>query len=330
MIENEVLLITSKNLALAERRVPFFRESSKALIAFGESAGMMGGMGGGGVSGKGKLYFPCKPMQRYDSLQAAQKAEADFAFSASDDSNGRRREYAAVHGPLATSVDSKLGVAFVCLPGDFQSVPIPARVDAAGKRFVMLGQSWIEITKERDNLATVINGSPVIDQRGESVGMYIDQKVVTLPELVQSLLTIDSKLLGYWEAESKEEVPEDDPFPEDESIKAPSSKEEIPELVTAEIAKQIERMNSLRGKEKEAEIQSIKTEFDKRIQLRRSATEEKLKSVYSKLVRLNKLSQQMDKNDLEEVSKLLRGKPARQKDQGSPFDQDNGGEDPFK
>lgn len=328
VIENEVLLITSKTIALDEYPVPFFRENSKALIAFGDRipAGM-GGMGGGVVSSKGALYFQFEPMQRYDSLQAAQKS----VFSGSDSTiplNGRRREYAATHGPLATSVDGKLGIAFMSLPGDFQSVPTPARVDAAGKRFVMLGQGWIEITKERDNLATVINGSPVIDQRGEPVGMFIDQKVVTLPELVQSLLTFDSKHLGFWGAESKEEVQvEKVPVAEPAT---PTLDGELPALVTAEISKQIGFMDLLSGEDREAELQLIQKEFDKRIQLRKTAVEEKLKSVQSKLDRLTELSQQMSKKDLEEVSKLLRGKPARQKDQESPFDQDNVGEDPFK
>ncbi len=326
VIENEVLLITSKNAALAERPVPFFRENSKALIAFSDRIPAEFGGGRGMNSGKGELYFQFKPMQRYDSLQAAQKA--DNVFQASDGmipSNGRRREYAATHGPLATSVDSKLGVAFVSLPGDFQSVPIPARVDAAGKRFVMLGQAWTEITKERENLAIVSNGSPVIDQRGEPVGMFIDQNVVTLPELVQSLLAIDSKLLGYWGAEAKEEVPEDDPFPEEDPLEASvsTSSEELPGLVTAEIKKQIERMSSLSGKEKEAELQSIQTEFDKRIQLRKTAVEEKLKSVESKLKRLLELSQRMNQKDLEEVGKLLRGNPPSQGNE-------NAEEDPFK
>lgn len=331
VIENEVLLITSKTAALAERPMPFFREKSKALIAFGgRMPAGMGGMGGGLMnSGKATLYFYFKPMQRYDSLQAAQKADSlSPATDGAIPSVDRRREYAATHGPLATSVDGKLGIAFMSLPGDFQSVPTPARVDAAGKRFVMLGQGWTEITKERDNLATVINGSPVIDQRGEPVGMFIDQKVVTLPELVQSLLTIDSKLLGYWGAESKEEVPEAI-VPVVEPA-APNLDGELPALVTAEIKKQIGFMDLLSGEDREAELQLIQKEFDKRIQLRKTAVEEKLKSVQSKLERLTELSQQMNKKDLEEVSKLLRGKPARQKDQESPFDQDNVGEDPFK
>ncbi len=63
----------------------------------------------------------------------------------------------------------------------------------------MLGHDWREITQDRDSLASVVNRSPVIDEQGEPIGMFIDQKVVSLPELVQSLLSIDSKRLGYWE-----------------------------------------------------------------------------------------------------------------------------------
>lgn len=163
----------------------------------------------------------------------------------------------------------------------------------------MLGQGWTEMTNDQDNLATVINGSPVIDQRGEPVGMFIDQKVVTLPELVQSLFTIGSKRLGYWGAEAKEDAPEEDePFSANDPFGGPvsnHSSEELPALVTKEITKQIERLSSLNGKEKEAELQSIQTEFDKRIQLRKTAAEEKLKSVQSKLERLTELSQRMNK-----------------------------------
>lgn len=312
VIENEVLLITSKTKAMAEHPATFFGANPKGLTAFGT------GMGGG--MGSMKAFSQLSPTQRYSSFIESQRA--DSAFQSMRNGSGRR-EYAAIHGPLATSVDKTLGVAFVSLPGDFQAVLIPTRVEAGGRRFVMLDQSWFEITKDRDNLASVVNGSPVIDQRGEPIGMFIDQKVVSLPELVQSLLEIDSKHLGYWGAESKENLPEDDPF---SGPPATFPDAEFPALVTTEIKKQIERVASLKGEAKGVVQRSIHSELDKRIELRKKAAEEKLKSVQSKLERLKQLSDRMNKQDEETLLKLLtglEGNPAKRSEANSE-------NDPFK
>ena len=263
------------------------------------------------------MEFEFTTTKRYSSLQEAQKADADFRFSTAGGmmtANGsqQRREFAAIYGPLAAAVDKTLGVAFVSLPGDFQAVPIPVLVKAAGKRFVKLGQSWREITQDRDGLVSVENGSPVIDQQGEPIGMFIDQKVVSLTEIAQSLLSIDSKRLGYWGAETTavETEQEKDPFAEPVST---DSNDELPELVTPELKKQIERVASLKGKEKEVGLKSIQTQLDKRIQLRMAYAKEKLKSVQSKLERLTQLSDRMNKQDVEEAAKLLQGTlPPRQ------------------
>ena len=131
--------------------------------------------------------------------------------------------------------------------------------------------------------------------------------MVSLPELVRSLLSIDSKRLGYWGAETKVFA---DP------------KNELPGLVTAELKKQIERVASLKGKEKEVRLRSIQTQLDKRIQLRKAYAGEKLKSVPIKLERLTELSARMSKQDVERVAKLLQGTP--------PPSQDNAEDDPFK
>jgi len=325
VIENEVLLITSKSRALAEHPELFIITNSKGVNAVGGRMGM-GGMGMGGMGGgMEEKYFKFTPTQRYTSFQEAQKADADAGFSTAGgmmNANGiqQRREYAAIHGPLASAVDKTLGVAFVSLPGDFQAVPIPARIKAAGKQFVMLGQSWIAITQDRDSLASAVNGSPVIDQHGEPIGMFIDQKVVSLPELVQSLLSIDSKRLGYWGAETKAEetVQEKDPLVEPVST---DSNDGLPELVTPELKKQIERVASLKGKEKEVGLKSIQTQLDKRIQLRKAYAQEKLKSVQSKLERLTHLSDRMNKQDMEKVAKLLQGIPRLSQDilENDPF-----------
>jgi len=57
----------------------------------------------------------------------------------------------------------------------YKLLPQPT-TNAPGKRFVMLGHSWIEITQDRDSLALVVNGSPVVDQQGEPIGMFLDKK----------------------------------------------------------------------------------------------------------------------------------------------------------
>ena len=269
VIENEVLLITSKVKALAEHPVPFIGANAKGVTAFGNKIVGMGGMGGGGMSGPHPIQLMFAPTQRYSSIQEAQKADAALRFSTSSmmrENVVARKEYAAIYGPLASAVDQTLGVAFVSLPGDFQAVPIPARVTPAGKQFVMLGQSWIEINQDRDSLVAVVNGSPVVDQQGESIGLFIDQKVVSLPELVQSLLSIDTKRLGYWGAETQVEATEqnDDPFSDTASKKmglqlgdswadsaSTELNDELPELVTPELQKQIALVASLKGKEKE-------------------------------------------------------------------------------
>ena len=325
VIENEVLLITSKAKALAEHPVPFIGANAKGVTAFGDKFAGMGGMGGPGMSGPQAIQFLFAPTQRYSSIQEARNA--DFAFSTSKGmttANAQRQEYAAIQGPLAHSVDMTLGVAFVSLPGDFQAVPIPARVKPAGNRFVMLGQSWIEITQDRDSLAAVVNGSPVIDQQGESIGLFIDQKVVSLPELVQSLLSIDTKRLGYWGAETKGEAPEVTQQEKDLPLDPASTElnDELPELVTTELKRQIERFASLKGEGKDIAFSSIHTELDKRIQLRKVYAAGKLKSVQSKMERLTELSDRMNKQDMAKVIELLQGTP--------PPSQESREDDPFK
>ncbi len=326
VIENEVLLITSKASALAEHPAPFNSGNPKGVIAVGAKAMEMGGEGPG-MSGPQRMVFNFASTQRYGSLQEAQKANADFDSGFSTGGGmptanaGQRKEFAAIHGPLATAVDKRLGVAFISLPGDFQAVPIPARVKAAGKRFVMLGQSWIEITPDRDSLAAVINGSPVIDQQGEPIGMLIDQKVISLPDLVQSLLSIDSKRLGYWGAVTKADETEEEKEPPLEPVPADSN-DELPELVTPELKKQLERAASLKGKEKKVGLEEIEQQLYKRIQLRTAYAVKKLKSIQSKLERLTELSDRMTTQDMEKVAKLLQGT--------APPSQDKPEEDPFK
>ena len=269
------------------------------------------------MSGPQAIQFMIEPTQRYGSIQEARKSDSAFSTSGGMRmASNQRKDYAAIQGPLASAVDKTLGVAFVSLPGDFQAVPIPARVKPAGKRFVMLGQSWIEITQDRDSLAAVVNGSPVTDQQGESIGLLIDQKVVSLPELVQSLLSIDTKRLGYWGAETTVEATDqnDDPFSDSASRESglqfgdpwadPVSTElndELPALVTPELQKQIEHVRTLTGKENEAGLKSIESELNKRFQLRKKYAEEKLKSVQSKLDRLKELSTRMNKQDEESI-----------------------------
>ena len=57
VIENEVLLITSKAIALAEHPAPFSSANPKGVIAIGTRfVGGLGGMGGGGMGGQPGLY----------------------------------------------------------------------------------------------------------------------------------------------------------------------------------------------------------------------------------------------------------------------------------
>ena len=326
VIENEVLLITSKAVALAAHPAPFIGANSKGVSAV--ELNVFGGGLGGGVIGPPAKEFMLAPTQRYSSLQKAKKSDADAGLSNAGGmiTATQRREYAAVNGPLAFAVDKTLGIAFMSLPGNFRAVPIPARVKAAGTRFVVLGQGWREITQDLASLAEVLNGSPVIDQQGEPIGMFINQKVVSLPEIAQSLLSVDTKRLGYWGAESMAEVAEVTEAAEQEknfpTLFSPEPNNGIPELVTPELQKQIERMAALKGKEKEAELNAMQIAFDKRIRLRKAYAEEKQKSVQSKLQRLTELSERMNKQDMEKVAGLLQGP--------SPASQLDSEVDPFK
>lgn len=242
------------------QRYRTFQEAQRANLSSSAPTGMMGGMGGGGMGGMG------------------------------GDPN-ERREYAAIHGPLAVQVHTDLGVAFVSLPGDFQSIPIPTRVDLTRDLAVMVEDEWETITDMNASRRSVLEGSPVIDEHGKPVGMYLGDKVVSFPQLFEALMSLDAKYLGYWGAELTKI--------ESQIV------EGLPELIPAELKSQIEKAASLQGKEKTKAMQELRSLLSTQVEDRNRFAERKLNALRSKLDALTRLSYEMKKKDTAEVNKIL-------------------------
>ena len=351
VIENEVLKITSKkaleNVARVDPDTSDLVESQKGTVGMMIGDGTMGHRGG---AADGIMQFSAAGVQRYQTLDAAQSADSRIPGGSSrlglldlsdSDASGRtpsagpfvgqRREYAAIHGPLVAQVDAKLGVAFVSLPGDFPSIQIPTRSDSFGTRYVMHEQNWLPIVTENDKLPTsVVDGSPVVDERGEPIGMYIGKRVVSLQQVFQSFLGMDSMSLGYWGAETKSEQPE--AITELPSSTPPEAIDGLPELITAKIRTQIAKAASLQGKEKAIAMQTLRDQLDSQVKLRKTIGEKNLSSIRNKLDQLRLLIDQMNEQDYAEANKILPEERAfNRKDlkNGDPFKGDVN-DDPFK
>lgn len=97
------------------------------------AGGMVGGSGmGRGMGGTG-LSFSRSNLRRYSTLQEVPSHQLHASSS-----EQKAVDYAAIAGPLATQVSDKHGVSFLCIPGDFPALAIPAKVAASS-------QKWIEV-----------------------------------------------------------------------------------------------------------------------------------------------------------------------------------------
>ncbi len=316
LVENEVLKITTKTAASVELDTPkAVRTSQMGTLAYSFSAmrgigGMgIGGMGGGGMGGGmggtgGRDCYGLASVQRYRTFQEAQSANQNSIAPPSitggpgmggggiGGNPNERREYAAIHGPLAVQVNTDLGVAFVSLPGDFQSIPIPTRVDLTRKQSVMVEDGWQAIADiDASRPSSALEGSPVVDEQGEPVGMYVGGKVVSFPQLFEALLSLDTKSLGFWGPESTKM--------ESQIV------EGLPELIPAELKSQIEKTNSLQGKEKAKAMNQLRTLLSTQVEDRYRFAERRLNALRSKLDALTRLSYAMKKKDISEVNKIL-------------------------
>lgn len=327
LVENEVLKITTKTAAanLEVDTPKAVRASQMGTVAYSFSATRGGGgMGGGGMGGAvGLDCYGLASVQRYTTFQEAQRANlTSSAPTGMMGGMGRggmggmiadpseRREYAAIHGPLAVHVHTDLGVAFVSLPGDFQSIPIPTRVDLTRNQSVMVDDGWQAIADiDASRRSSVLEGSPVIDEHGKPVGMYLGDKVVSFPQLFEALMSLDAKYLGYWGAELTKI--------ESQIV------EGLPELIPAELKSQIETATSLQGKEKLKAMQELRSLLSTQVEDRNRFAERKLNALRSKLDALSRLSSEMKKKDTAEVNKILP------KELSLPI-YENQDEDPFK
>ena len=202
------------------------------------------------------------------------------------------REYAAIHGLLAIHADTNLGVAFISLPGDFQAIPIPTRVDKAEEQNLLVEDTWHAVSsKETLAQMSVLDGSPVVDEKGKPVGLFIAQKVVSFPQLFEAFMKIDAKSLGYWGAESAKI--------ESQVV------EGLPELIPAELRAQIEKAASLQGKEKAKAMKELQTLLSMQVDSRNRFTEQKINALQNKLATLTRLASEMKNKDTAEVNTLL-------------------------
>ena len=218
---------------------------------------------------------------------------------------GRKREYAAIQGPLAVHVNADLGVAFISLPGDFQSIAIPTRLEPTNKQFVMVENAVIALS-DKVELArnSVPEGAPVVNERGEPVGMYIAEKVVSFPQLFEALMRIDTKSLGYWGAklaqiESQVVQVVETPVIESQVV------EGMPELIPAELKSRIEKAAALQGKEKTKAMKELRSLLSTQVTDRNKFAERKIEILHGKLATLTRLTNEMKKKDSAEVNKFL-------------------------
>ena len=320
VVENEVLKITTKKAARAAEVVEAkaLGANQTGVLAFGCSnpSGAQGpGIAGGAL--KDLNYFELSRIANYRTSQGANDVDPSTAKPiqrhVSKDGGNKLQEFVAIKGPIAASIDKKLGVAFLSLPGDFQAIPIPAlqTIQAtqkkADRQFVFHQDQWLELS-ERNNYTElqIIEGSPVVDEKGEPVGLFVDNEVVRLFELFIDVITNDPAEWGYWGTEEKPSAVVD--MLASPALLSASKVLELPDLITAEIKEQMERVATLKGEEKVVGIQSLRKLLDAQVARRKTMIDEKLKSVQSNLESLNQLSDRLRKEDHENVGKII-GEP---------------------
>ncbi len=289
VIENEVLMITSKFAAqTVARESPVDLEEP---------------------SGAGAIVYGMPPtntpslisrVQRYKTLLEAQRA--GLPPKESQDTSGmmRTQEFATLCGPLLVHANSKLGIAFVSMPGDFPARQIQANpVTIENKnlndvQYVMGEKRWFAISATNTSELPVENGSLIVNSLEEPVGMYVDKKVVTFQQILQELISFDSASLGYWGAEARSS-----------ELDSSRGREGLPELFSDEIKAQINRAGSLEGIEKTAAMKVLRMQFDVRVHLRDQFAARKLESLRNKINQLTVLTERMKQEDINEANKVL-------------------------
>jgi hypothetical protein len=319
VIGNEVLKVTTKTVArrIEKETTQFLGTSQKGTVAYSYYGGMpSGGMGGPGMAGGGmgvRDSFELATVHRYGTSLEAQLINRSIKLLSGDmggsmggkggsmgggmGGDNRKREYAAIQGPLAVQVNADLGVAFISLPGDFQSIAIPTQLEPTNKQFVMVENAVIALM-DKVELArnSVPEGAPVVNERGEPVGMYIAEKVVSFPQLFEALMQIDTKSLGYWGAESAKY---------ESQVVESQVVEGMPELIPAELKTRIEKAAVLQGKEKTKAMKELRALLSTQVTDRNRFAERKIEILNGKLATLTRLTNELKKRDSAEVNKFL-------------------------
>jgi len=311
VIQNEVMMITSKAGAekLAVGRINALTEvGTKGVLLHSQySQGGMGmgmgmGMGGPGMVGFGMGSDGTTPtisnVRRFRTLQEAQNTSPKDKSRESKILN-----YAAIAGPLAKLVSKNQDVSFISIPGNFQAISIPTHVDLGTSQFIRVNDSWVEYKSDDARIQSALEGAPVVNEQGEPIGMFIGQKVVPFPELLEAFESIKSENLGYWGDEIVNISP-----PVGES----KIGDDLPELISAEMKSRLKDAARLQGQRKSEAMNSLRAELKIQIMRRTKLAEEKMSSLREKLDILGTLTNDMRRRDVAAVNKLLPAELALQ------------------
>lgn len=329
VVRNEVMMITTKAAAagMGSETVREGTASNQGVLQFyfyptgGEMGGgmgmgsggmgmgsggmgmgsvMMGGPGGGGMGGMGPggmgLSILRSNLRRYSTLQEVPSNEPNIRSS-----EQKFGDHAAIAGPLATQFSDKLGVSFLCIPGDFPAFAIPAKVAASSQKWIEVEGQWVEYQEGVELNPSVLEGSPVVNEQGDAIALLIGKKLVYFPELFDAFVKIDTKALGYWG---------DEPAAKEDSKKGDLGAEsratlELPKLISAEIQAQLDSVTKLQGTQKVKAMKALGMQLESQIQLRSSLAEKKLNLLRGKLSQLEKMTTEMGRKDVFEANKLL-------------------------
>jgi hypothetical protein len=323
VVRNEVMMITTKAAAagMGSETASDETASNQGVLQFyfypsgGEMGGGMGmgsgglgmgsggpGMGGGMMGGMGMgmggtgLSFGRSNLRRYSTLQEVPRNRPNATSS-----EQKFSDHAAIAGPLATQVSDKLGVSFLCIPGDFPAFAIPAKVAASSQKWIEVEGQWVEHQEGVELNPSVLDGSPVVNENGEAIAVLIGKKLVYFPELFDAFVKIDTKALGYW---GDEPIKKDDSKQEDLGAESRSTSE-LPELISASIQAQLESAAKLQGAQKTKAMKSIRTQLESQIYERKLKALTKMDALRKKLSELEQLAKDMTRKDTAQANKLL-------------------------
>lgn len=299
VIQNEVMMITSKAGAekLAVGRINAITEvGTKGVLLHSQNA--MGNSGGMGMGSRGTIALTSR-VRRFRTLQEAQNNSPKDKSRESKILN-----YAAIAGPLAKLVSKNLDVSFISIPGNFEAISIPTHVDLGTSKFVRVNNSWVECFSDDARIQSALEGAPVVNEQGEPIGMFIGQKVVPFPELLEAFESIKSENLGYWGDEIVNISP-----PVGES----KIGDDLPELISAEMKSRLKDVaSSLQGFQKTEAMFKLRAELEIQVMRRTKLAEEKMNSLREKLDILGTLTNDMRRRDVAAVNRLLPAELALQ------------------